>query len=431
VLENEKNTLSLVKNRSKKQYAFLTGNVSDKTLNDCITEEGLSALKTTFGVDLKIGEEPITISDLISYYDIKNQISTLSAMLKPEFKKQLRDNFASSAQMLLYKPEELEKLNSLLSEEGVVFDVKSYFVENEKLCDYLKAKVGNISEIDATKKYEINFTNFGFDNSSEDHSQLEKQAQTNALFNSLLQSQDPNKEEVAKFFSDLFGIAFSDDDGEKLTIFFNQNKKELAHCFCNENLPKENFTSLFTTLRDGCFANIGTQFKKMLYATMIKDEDAQILYAVADDKIFSGIINNHGDDIMVGNFSPISNRIINSYLLSPMALVTKLSEETMLTNEKTWEIIGKNVEEDKKIALNDKLIKLYSSNTNFFDQKAKEIASFFMIKEIVGKEKMKDLESKNPQLKEMGDFIYERAPDSSPRSRRPASSEPPPKRSRT
>jgi hypothetical protein len=160
-------------------------------------------------------------------------------------------------------------------------------------------------------------------------------------------------------------------------------------------------------------------FGKWGRCTMIKDEDAQILYAVADDKIFSGIINNHGDDIMVGNFSPISNRIINSYLLSPMALVTKLSEETMLTNEKTWEIIGKNFEEDKKIALNDKLIKLYSSNTNFFDQKAKEIASFFMIKEIVGKEKMKDLESKNPQLKELGDFIYERAPDSSPRSIRP------------
>jgi hypothetical protein len=46
-------------------------------------------------------------------------------------------------------------------------------------------------------------------------------------------------------------------------------------------------------------------------------------------------------------------------------------------------------------------------------------------------EKMTDLESKNPQLKELGDFIYERAPDSSPRSRRPASSEPTPKRSRT
>jgi hypothetical protein len=139
------------------------------------------------------------------------------------------------------------------------------------------------------------------------------------------------------------------NDGEKLTTFFQQNKKELAHCFCNENLPKENFESLLTTLRDGCFANIGAQFKKMLYATMIKDEEAQILYAVADGKIFSGIINTHGHDIMVGNFSPISNRIINSYLLSPMALVTKLSEETMLTNQKNWEIIGKNAGEDKKM----------------------------------------------------------------------------------
>jgi hypothetical protein len=99
-----------------------------------------------------------------------------------------------------------------------------------------------------------------------------------------------------------------------------------------------------------------------------------------------------------------------------MALVTKLSEVTMLTNPKTWEIIGKNAGEDIKIGLYDKLMELYPNNTTIFDQKAKEIASFLIIKTVVGEVKMTGLESKNPQLKELGDFVYDRAPEPSPRT---------------
>jgi hypothetical protein len=46
-----------------------------------------------------------------------------------------------------------------------------------------------------------------------------------------------------------------------------------------------------------------------------------------------------------------------------------------------------------------------------------------IIKEIVGEEKMEDLESKNPQLKELGNLIYDRAPEPSPGTKRAASSE--------
>jgi hypothetical protein len=406
ILVNAKDTLSLVKNRSKKQYAFLTEIVGDKTLNDCITETRIRILKEKFGEELNVDNQLITVSDLISYYDMVNQTSTLFAMLKPEFKKQLRDNFSPSAEMLLYKPTELEKLNSLLGQRGIEFESKNYFVENAKLCDYLKEKVGNVEEIKSDKTYQINFTNFGIEE--------EKQAELNTLFNELLKSNDPandpandpDKEKVAKFFSDLLGIDLSDIDGDKLKAFFQENKKELAHCFCDKELSKEDFKSLFTTIRDGCFANIGAQFKKMLYGAMIKDEDAQILYAVADDKIFSGIINNHGSDIMVDNFNPINNAIIKSYYLSPMALVTKTSQEEMLTNQKTWEIIGKIAGDDKKIEIYDKLSESYS-DTTIFNQKAKEIASFLIVKEIVGEEKIRDLTSKNPQLKKLGDFVLD------------------------
>jgi len=281
ILVNETDTLGLIKNRSKKQYDFLTEIVKERDLNDCITQEGIATLKATFGEDLKFKEESITITDLISYYDVKDQILFLSTILKPEFKRQLRDNFAPSPEIFLYKPQELEKFKNLLSEEGIEFDVKSYFVENETLCDYLKEKVGDIQEIIPEKTYQINFANFVIDE--------DKQVEINSLFNKLLKSSDPNKEEVAKFFEDLLGITLSEFDEikkDKLTTFFQYNKKELAYFFCNENFPKENFTYLFTSFYDGCHANIGTQFKKMLYASMIEDEYAQILYAVVDNKIF-------------------------------------------------------------------------------------------------------------------------------------------------
>ncbi len=407
VLVNEKDTLSLVKNRSKKQYAFLTKIVGKEDLNHCITQDGIDTLKATFGNDLKVGDQSITVSDLISYFDLKGEISSLSTILKPEFKKQLRDNFAPSADMLLYKPEELEKLNSMMSEEGTVFDIKSYFVENAKLCDYLKEKVGDIEEIQSSKTYKINFANFAKFEIAE-----EKQAGLNTLFNKLLKSNYPNEEKVKIFFSDLFGTTFSDDDGEKLAIFFQQNKKELAHCFCNENLPKENFESLFTTLRDGCFANIGTQFTSMLYGTMIKDEDAQVLYGVMSSKIIAPIganqdITHHGQ--------PLDNEIIKPYSLSPMALIEKLSKEEMLTPAKTSEIIQKNLRDDEKYEIMERLVeKNPNDNIEDFNQKAKKIASYLIIKNVVGEEKMTDLENKNPHLKALGDLIYDRVPEPSP-----------------
>ena len=49
------------------------------------------------------------------------------------------------------------------------------------------------------------------------------------------------------------------------------------------------------------------------------------------------------------------------------------------------------------------------------DKETKEIASYFIVKEAVGEEKMIELENKNPKLKEMGNFIYDRRPQLSPR----------------
>jgi hypothetical protein len=428
ILVNEKDTLNLVKNRSKKQYSFLTETFGDKNLQDCITQDGIDNLKGIFGNDLTLNEgNPITITALISYYDLGNTIPSLSIILTPEFKTELQNNFSPSAEKLLYKPQELEKLNQLLSQEGQAFDTKSYFVENEKLCDYIKEKAGVIAEVDYSKEYEIKFENFSLEKPNsddvemteggklrEEEAEKERQEVINDLFNKILKSPNPIYQDVDNFVSGLLGVFPSKEEDDKLLEFFKNNKKELAHCFCNENLKKEDFEALFKTLKDGCFANIGSQFKKMIYGVRIKDEGALILYSVADKEIFSAIINNHGEDIMVGNFDPIESTVIRSYSLSPMALFNKITQEEVL-KEESWKIIGNNIGMDEVIALDKKLQEANGGDRLKISQESKKIASYFIVKEVVGDEKMTELENKNPKLKELGDFIYDRRPQLSPR----------------
>lgn len=414
MLKDEKDILSLVKNRSKKQYDFITKILEDRTLDDSISEDGKARLKLIFGDDLIVDGELITISQLISYYDIKNQASDLSAMLKPEFKKQLRDNFLPSLEIFLYKPQELEKLNQLLSEEGVDFDVKTYFIENKKLCDFLREKVGNIVEVNPETTYQINFKKFIFSEelheaSLEERQKIEQERQEiNELFNQILKDLDPDPIMVKDFFSRLLTeFEFPPDEQNKLKIFFVNNKKEIAHCFCGDEQSSKDFKYSLMTLKDGCFANIGMQFRKALYGTMIDDEEAQIFYKFADYKIFSAIINQHGEDIITRVEAPFDNKEINLYYLSPMSLISKLAEEESLSIEKSWAIITRNFGNEGAQELLEKMME-ETQESEKIDQKTKEIASYLIVKMIIGENKIQDLESKDPQLKRLSDIAHNR-----------------------
>jgi hypothetical protein len=438
-LQDEKDILSLVKNRSKKQYDFIAKILKDRTLDDSISEDGKVQLKKIFGDDLTVDGEPITISQLISYYDIKKQVSDLSSILKPEFKKQLRDNFLPSSEIFLYKPQELEKLNQLLNEEGVDFDVKTYFIENKKLCDFLRDKVGNIPEIDPEITYQINFKKFSF--SEEGQKMEQEQQEINKLFNQILKDSDPDPIMVKDFFTRLLTeFEFPPDEQNKLRIFFVNNKKEIAHCFCGDEKSSEDFKYSLMTIKDGCFANMGMQFRKALYATIIEDEEAQIFYKFADYKIFSAIINQHGEDIITRVEAPFDNKEINLYYLSPMLLISKLAEEESLVPIKSWEIIKDNMgrafvgqlSQSESLNLQDSwaiirnnfgdemaselLEKMMEEikEPEKIDQKSREIASYFIVKMIVGEDKMQDLESKNPQLKTLRNLIFDRVSEPSP-----------------
>ena len=150
------------------------------------------------------------------------------------------------------------------------------------------------------------------------------------------------------------------------------------------------------------------QFKNMLYGMMIKDEEAQILYAVAGTNIFSAIAD--GQDI-THHGSSVNNSIIKSYFLSPMRLIEKLSNEERLNGQKATDIIKKNIGENKFKNLHERLNRELDSNLSLEDegkimeQKIKEIASYLIVKKVFGEEKIRDLESRNPQLKELGKAI--------------------------
>jgi hypothetical protein len=426
ILIEEKDILSLVRNRIKKQYALLSAIADDLTINECVNEEGLELLKETFGDDFSVDKTPITVSDLISYFDIKNQNSVLSSILKPEFKQQLRDNFSPSVKVLLYKKQDLEKLNQLLSEEGVDFDIKDYFIESAKLCDYLKEEVGHIVEFDSSKTYQINFANFDFEVKFEDDDNEERRAskieslesekqELNDLFNKILKEENPEVEDIERFFNWILNskIPLESNNENKLKKFFSKNKKEIIHCFCNEDLEKKDLEPLFTTLDDGCFSNIDMQFKKMIYGSIIKDENAQILYQFSDVKVFSSIINS-GEDIMNDEFGPMDNCVIRSYYLLPIVLFENLVEENILNNQKSWEIIQKNLGTEERNRLYEKIFEEAKGDDVLVDEKAKKIASYLLINEVVGVDKMQDLESENPQLKMLGNLIYDRVSKLSP-----------------
>ena len=440
ILVNRLGALNFAKDRTRVQYPFLTETFGDKALQECITQNGINNLKGNFGNDLKLDDgNPITITALISYYDIVNMIPSLSTMLNPEFKTELQNKFSPSADKLLYKPQELEKLNQLLKQDGVEFDANSYFIKNEVLCNHLREKAGVIEEVNLGTTYQINFTNYSRKKpnsgdeemiqevkSREEAVEKERQQGINDLFNKILKSQNPGYEDVDNFVSRFFGV-FPPKEDNKLVKFFTDNKKELAYCLCKETEKKgmekegmeEGFKSLFTTQDDGCYANISMQFQKMLYSTMFRDREDRILYSVADTKIFSAI--GAGQDI-THEGPPLDNRVIKSYSLSPMALIEKITQEEMLNSITTTKIIDKNIGEEGKLKLLERLdekdsyeLLLIEDGGKLMDKEMKEIAGYFITKKVVGEEKMKELESKNPKLKEIGDFIY-KSPQTSPKA---------------
>jgi hypothetical protein len=97
------------------------------------------------------------------------------------------------------------------------------------------------------------------------------------------------------------------------------------------------------------------------------------------------------------------------------AFVGQLSQSESLNFEDSWAIIRNNFGDEMASELLEKLMEEIKEPEKI-DQKSKEIASYFIVKMIVGDDKMQDLESKNPQLKTLRNLIYDRGSKLSPQT---------------
>ena len=200
-------TLKLFQNRTSIKYSFLKDAITDRGMKECLTGVGFEDVKDFFikdfleknqdrGLDENEVKNEIeniltntTISSLFSYWDIANNLQTLSERLSPEFKSHLQDKlfFFPPETSLFIKPEEVKKLYHLINHEELGDSISDLnqeaerFIPNTILCDYFSNKI-NFSSIttEYAEHYQLDF--------QDTELELSEQNQLNELFKNLLKS---------------------------------------------------------------------------------------------------------------------------------------------------------------------------------------------------------------------------------------------------
>ena len=209
---------------------------------------------------------------------------------------------------------------------------------------------------------------------------LKKQTKLNELFKGLLKG-DTDPDQVARFFSGAINIDLSNinNNAGKLTDFFRDNKKELAYFFQNGGLGEFN-NCLISTLVDGCSKNIGNQFTIALYSSLLKESPSDpILFQLLNQSIITAILNKHGGDVIENENNPLRNLTVQSYFLSPEALIKETAktfydqDAKPSIKENAWKIIGKILGENLKSKI--------AENIGYDDmnQKGAETAAYLVL----------------------------------------------------
>jgi len=190
---NELAVFNLVKSRSHTMYDSIVEPCKNIDLENCFTKEGITQLENLFGKGNMKGME---FMDILSYYDMKKNIVGFSDILLPAFKEKISINLESSCKTLVLKPEQMEKL-ILLVGSGHSENLKSKFILNAKMCDYILSKVNiPILSMKEREQYEIDFTDSIFWDKTE-------QEELAKYFMTIYVPEQSNLEEV-KTFLELF-----------------------------------------------------------------------------------------------------------------------------------------------------------------------------------------------------------------------------------
>ena len=308
--------LSLVAGRLKSQYPSLSELLSQQQgLESSLNREALATVKKIFGEDLKIQDKPITLADLLSYYDARGNVKTFLGLLNPETKQTIKKQFILPDSKAFIKRNEYKKLKMLLEDDQ---DTKLDCPLIANLSEYLKSKI-KLPTININK-YQIDLSGSALPISEEEKTSL------NDEFKKLLRSAIPENDKILTFIGKLIDLnEINESNKAKLCNFFRASKNNIAAAFQKEG-GVNMFKSIITTLADGCAANIGNQFSKAIYQTLIEDPKDSLLFQFFDNKIFLTIINS-GGDVLGSNSDPFTNSTINNNYLSPTGLAFGLSEQ--------------------------------------------------------------------------------------------------------
>lgn len=271
----DKEIRDVANNRMHSRYKSLSSVFEGKMAKDFLTPEALEEARKTFD-DI----DNISLSSLMSFYDIKNQFVDFIAMLKPEILEEVRGKGKFKSSKCYLTPVESGKLEILL---GVKLP------KAEGLCDLIEESRGKVPPVD----FDSYYINFG---SVKESYAEDKMADLNSKFREILKSKNPSPEEVAKFFKDLLLIEgdISGDNAVKLCDAVSSNKEEFALIFSQDD-GVEKLRNLITTLGDGCIANIGSHISIALNKILIADPDVRILYSAFADGVIGPFLSQ-GDD---------------------------------------------------------------------------------------------------------------------------------------
>lgn len=383
-ITEENQLLLLVKGRVHSKYSSLEQiftNIDQKNpstdkqllFEKYLTTESVAELNNLF-LENFLQSNHITILDLLSCYDISDNIASFTNLLSPEVIDQIRKDFEPSPDFLLVNKKEIEKLDQLLADGANQIEQK--FIPSAILCDYFKE---DFKDIDTSKRYELNFT----DSAHVDDQTLQKQL--NALFNKIIKSEMPKGDDVVEFFTKAFGIDVGNitEVNEKLSSFFKSNKKELVHALTDDKLGLSSLSSsLFSTIDHGCAKNIGSQFTIALYGLILKEEADIALYSIMSQAIIPNILNSGGDVIMTEN-NPFENKEVRSYHISPNALFKKIAKHFEAEGT-SWDLIEKKSARDKYdilLFLEDKL----QNNVKEINEASSHITTYLTIEDLCQK----------------------------------------------
>lgn len=299
-----------------------------KPAEESLSNEGLGKVLKKFSKDgAKTLPEDLNLIGIFSYYDAKNDLKFFRELLKPEVFQELQNNFQLSGRTAYISEGEHFKLEQFLNKQITLPKVKD-------LSNYLICKVGQFSKL---SDEEIANYQFGQSDLFKEEDR-EKFAQE---FRSLLGTQRPTskqeREEFDQRLAELFKETLSLEDEIKdkkqdnLATFFSRDKHLLARLL-EQPQGLDKFSAAIRSIADGCYANIGTQVRIALSASLISDPYDQVLFSVFNDKISTPIINKEAGGVDhaledTGAGEIFNYNAVNKQFLSPIGLVKAIERE--------------------------------------------------------------------------------------------------------